>query len=891
MIARKSLQFFFALLSLNYLAASESDAPVISEPSITPSEVDVSESDKTVTLSIRVQDETGIYSYTNPSLAQDGSPATLISAPNWSLASGDLKDGIWESTVTIPTTTPTSDWYIFTGYFRDTWGNTTLQSFQSMDMLSVVNRYSESDAPVISEPSITPSEVDVSESDKTVTLSIRVQDETGIYSYTNPSLAQDGSPATLISAPNWSLASGDLKDGIWESTVTIPTTTPTSDWYIFTGYFRDTWGNTTLQSFQSMDMLGVVNNHPPKIRSSSFNVNENTTRIGKLKVNDKDDDNLTYAVSGASSITINSSTGLLTFKKRPNYEQKSQYTFRAYVNDGQVTVSKKITINILDVNEPPSLTKKQFSINQGETRKVILQATDPESDSVTYQLSPGGDAAYFRLNQLSGALSFIDTPSFSDNTTLNLSILLNDGDLETTENIKVNVSTKYLKQIGNTMYSDYWTGDRFIVNYGASFFINNKPNTFFGTFDDLSDYSFEIREYEKQNNIWENINTIGRNNSFTGRQLIILDTNANHNKFIASVKNCPDNDDSCSSSEIGNLNYEQWTYQFNQITQKWARSSQKLPIRSERSPLNMSADGKFLAIQKEFPEYGYVDSNSPSCGKIEITRYRSKNDEWKKFKKKKIIRNSRLWYEQVRFSESGDKLMTFNRYQCDPNDSNDQPYDKWPRSNKIKVFEYSLDENNWVRLGNTIDIEKLILDKDTDSDYRPYFWTRINSDLTKIAVSMYPEYSIDRDENGYFNTSIVRTYFFHYDSGKNKWIRQRQYFDNNHDFFAISDDFKTMILSREPTFYATGGRTINSDPLLLEIYKFDDGTNRWKKFITEREYGLECYNALKLKLSPNGSILSLNGGCPWDEYTDEDLSSSTESMHKIYKIMDNRSPE
>ena len=676
---------------------------------------------------------------------------------------------------------------------------------------------SESDAPVISEPSITPSEVDVSVSERTVTLSIRVQDETGIYSYTNPALAQDGSPATIISAPNWSLASGDLKDGIWESTVTIPTTTPASDWYIFTGYFRDTWGNTTLQSFQSMDMLSVVNNHPPKIRSSSFNVNENTTRIGKLKVNDKDDDNLTYAVSGASSITINSTTGLLTFRKRPNYEQKSQYTFKAYVNDGQVTVSKKITINILDVNEPPSLNESNLIINQGQTRKVQLTASDPEGDNIQFKKINSDDASYFTVSK-TGVLKFREIPNFDKRTVFNISVELDDGELTASENLKLTLRTQYFVQKGQTLIDPVSAAGGW---FGYVLAASRNGNKMFVQ-GSAPDYAGVIREYNYIDGNWVNTSNIGDNNGYTYRNLGYSHFFINNAANKVFYLECLTKDNyACNLPDQSNgveLNFSE----YNSINGRWQNNGSPIKMKTKDNFIGVDKRGRYIALREDIV-LSSSSTNYPECVNIKVKRYKQKsNKDWKKFKKAFVQNNIDLTQSAkpvIKFSEGGERLLFYNQYRCSVEGTA-----RYLQDNSIKVFEY--DDNGWVKQGNTIKLEQIFDDAEIPSGwYQPII--KINADLTKIAIA-YSTKSM-------YDNNVSHIYFFNFDASKNKWIRDQQYIKSSfssgtdttvhlgYDLFDISDDFKTVIVKDKGFQY---GENEAHPPMI--IYKYEEG--RWKKF-------------------------------------------------------------
>ena len=58
-----------------------------------------------------------------------------------------------------------------------------------------------------------------------------------------------------------------------------------------------------------------------------------------------------YLGPGSSGISINSSTGALTFDSAPDYETKTSYTARVTASDGTNSATQDITVNVTDVQE------------------------------------------------------------------------------------------------------------------------------------------------------------------------------------------------------------------------------------------------------------------------------------------------------------------------------------------------------------------------------------------------------------------------------------------------------------------------------------------------------------------------------------------------------------
>ena len=98
----------------------------------------------------------------------------------------------------------------------------------------------------------------------------------------------------------------------------------------------------------------VASNIGPTITSNAYWwAPENQTAIGTIVATDPENNTLTYSIAGgdASSMSIVSGTGVLTFSTAPNYEVKDRYTTTVSVTDGTTTVKQDIIITIADVAE------------------------------------------------------------------------------------------------------------------------------------------------------------------------------------------------------------------------------------------------------------------------------------------------------------------------------------------------------------------------------------------------------------------------------------------------------------------------------------------------------------------------------------------------------------
>ena len=107
-------------------------------------------------------------------------------------------------------------------------------------------------------------------------------------------------------------------------------------------------------------------NEAPVITTTSFSISENNVIVGAINASDVDSGTtLSYGLAaGAGSdeqlFDINSTTGALVFKSRPDYETpkdnggNNTYNISVTASDGSIKTSKVIEITVQNVNEAPS---------------------------------------------------------------------------------------------------------------------------------------------------------------------------------------------------------------------------------------------------------------------------------------------------------------------------------------------------------------------------------------------------------------------------------------------------------------------------------------------------------------------------------------------------------
>ena len=202
--------------------------------------------------------------------------------------------------------------------------------------------------------------------------------------------------------------------------------------------------NTSTQDINvTITDIDETENRPPVFSSSNtLSAKENQTLVGKVTATDEDGDTLSYSLSGtdASSMSINSSSGVLMFNKAPDYETKSSYSVIVTASDGSDSVSQTITVNIVDVDDvaPVFTSSATFSAAENQTAIGTVTATDADSDTVSYSLS-GTDASSMSINSSSGVLTFNSAPDYETKTSYTATVTASDGTNSATQDITVNI--------------------------------------------------------------------------------------------------------------------------------------------------------------------------------------------------------------------------------------------------------------------------------------------------------------------------------------------------------------------------------------------------------------------------------------------------------------------
>lgn len=196
------------------------------------------------------------------------------------------------------------------------------------------------------------------------------------------------------------------------------------------GYNQDFFGNSVPQGNSSdigyFELATTNPNQPPVILNQSLSIPENSllnTVIGQILANDPNTgDILTYTITGGNNgnmFALNPSTGVLTFSSGSlNFEATSQYQINVTVTDqGNLSTSATVTIQVQNVNESPIIDDQGFNINENSPNGTLIGsiiASDPDNgQSLSYSIISGNTSNAVSLNQTTGALTVNNTSALN----------------------------------------------------------------------------------------------------------------------------------------------------------------------------------------------------------------------------------------------------------------------------------------------------------------------------------------------------------------------------------------------------------------------------------------------------------------------------------------------
>lgn len=162
-------------------------------------------------------------------------------------------------------------------------------------------------------------------------------------------------------------------------------------------------------------------NEPVSAKGFTVEIPENTavgTEVAKsITVTDEDDKTHKFSIfsgNGEGSFKIDAKTGVISVVKSLDYERTQSYKFVVEVRDTRATGSLVdtaiVNINILDVNEPPSIKDDSFTVPENKPVGTVvgtIPVTDEDIRAENLQNKftlSGEDAKYFKIDEKTGEI-------------------------------------------------------------------------------------------------------------------------------------------------------------------------------------------------------------------------------------------------------------------------------------------------------------------------------------------------------------------------------------------------------------------------------------------------------------------------------------------------------
>jgi hypothetical protein len=275
-----------------------------------------------------------------------------------------------------------------------------------------------------------------------------VPENSGMQSvYTASAVDPDGGSAITYSLTNNTNGKFaiDSKTGIVTFAGGANFESPTT--YTFTVRASD--GNLFDEEQVTMQVTNV--NEAPIIISgttaTSVQENSGSTQVYTAAAVDPDAGSaITYTLTSNTDnkFTIDSKTGVVTFKGGADYESPTVYTFTVRASDGDSSDDETVTMPVKNVNEPPNITSGSVAAtvqeNGGSRQVYTAVATDPDAGSVIKYSLTSNTEQKFSINETTGVVTFSGGADKESPTAYTFTVRASDGQAHDEETVTMPVN-------------------------------------------------------------------------------------------------------------------------------------------------------------------------------------------------------------------------------------------------------------------------------------------------------------------------------------------------------------------------------------------------------------------------------------------------------------------
>ncbi len=196
--------------------------------------------------------------------------------------------------------------------------------------------------------------------------------------------AHDADGDTLI----W-VKGSDPAHGIVTGTGPDWTYTPSADFHgtdTFNIRVEDPSGATS--SYRSVEIQVTSVNDTPVAYPQTVTVDEDTPVGITLGGSDADGDLLTYEIgTGPATGTLTGTGNSRTYTPDENVDTDDSFTYRVVDPSGAFSDWETITIDVTPINDLPYARTATYSVGHGKSVAITLEAVDPDSVSLTYNIA------------------------------------------------------------------------------------------------------------------------------------------------------------------------------------------------------------------------------------------------------------------------------------------------------------------------------------------------------------------------------------------------------------------------------------------------------------------------------------------------------------------------
>lgn len=197
--------------------------------------------------------------------------------------------------------------------------------------------------------------------------------------------------------------------------------------------------------------IAVVNNNPPTISTATLDVfenSENGTLIGTISAQDSEGDQMVFDLIAGNELGAFSlaASGELRVANHAilDHENRMAITLSIQAQDdgvGNLKSTSDVTINIVDVNEAPTVANTSWNISRDSYNGQVIGtvgASDPEDDYLIFTIQSGNGSGVFSIDANTGVLSILDNTNLAPSS-YTLSIQASDSKLTSSGTVIVNV--------------------------------------------------------------------------------------------------------------------------------------------------------------------------------------------------------------------------------------------------------------------------------------------------------------------------------------------------------------------------------------------------------------------------------------------------------------------